>query len=238
MALKVIGAGLGRTATFTLKFSLEHLGFGPCYHMTELLAGARRNIPLWLEAVNGRPAWDTIFEGYQSTTDYPVCTYWRELAEHYPHAKVILTVRDPDSWFDSVSATIFSDAMLHSLAGSPLETMMKGAIFKPFGERLKDRAFMTEWFKRRNQEVIDTLPKDRLLVYSPKEGWEPLCAFLGVAVPDAPMPRINSRDEISEASREQGGVPPDPETAEKFAREYIESLRAKAFGAKAAPQAV
>ena len=230
MALKVIGAGLGRTATFSTKFALEHLGFGPCYHMSEVLAGARRNIPLWVDVVNGKPDWDRVFYGYQSTTDYPACSYWRELAEYYPHAKVVLTVRDAGSWFDSVSETIFSDEMQGSLAGTPAETMMKGVVFDAFGDRIKDRAFMTEWFERRNQQVVDTLPPGRLLVYSPRDGWEPLCGFLGVAVPNVPFPRINSRDELSGASREQGGVPPDPETAERFARDYIERLKAKAFG--------
>jgi len=230
MSLKVIGAGLGRTATFSLKFALEHLGLGPCYHMSEVFAGARRNIPLWLDVVNEKPDWDTIFNGYQSTTDYPACSYWRELADYYPDAKVVLSVRDADSWFDSVSETIFSDQMQGSLAGSPVEAMMKGVIFNAFGGRVKDRAFMTDWFERRNQKVIDALPPERLLVYSPRQGWEPLCAFLGVPVPDAPFPRINSRDELSQTSREQGGLPPDPEAAERFARDYIERLKARAFG--------
>jgi hypothetical protein len=216
MALAVIGAGLGRTATFSLKFALEHLGFGPCYHMSEVFAGARRNVPLWLDAIDGRPDWDAIFEGYHSTTDYPACTFWRELAEHYPRAKVVLTVRDPDSWFDSVSETIFSEGMQGSLAGSPTGDMMQGVIFDAFGDRVRDRAFMTEWFVRRNQSVID--------------GWGPLCAFLNVPVPAEPFPRVNSRDELTEASEEQGGLPPDPETAERFARIYIEGLKAKAFG--------
>ena len=230
MALAVIGAGLGRTATFSLKFALEHLGFGPCYHMSEVFAGARRNVPLWLDAIDGRPDWDAVFEGFHSTTDYPACTYWRELAEHYPRAKVILTVRDPDTWFDSVSETIFSDGMQASLRGSPTGDMMQGVIFDAFGERLRDRDFMTEWFIRRNREVIDALPPERLLVFSPKEGWEPLCGFLGVPVPNEPFPRINSRDELNAHSDEQGGLPPDPETAERFARAYIEELKAKAFG--------
>jgi hypothetical protein len=229
MKMKVIGAGVGRTGTFSLKFALEHLGFGPCYHMAEVLAGARRNIPLWLEVVNGRPDWDRIFDGYGATTDYPACSYWRELTQHYPEAKVVLTVRDPDSWFDSVSETIFSDQMTGSLAGSPAEAMMQGTIFNAFGDRKKDRAFMTDWFRRRNQQVIDALPAARLLVYSPREGWGPLCGFLGVPVPPAPFPRINSRDELSQSSKEQGGLPPDPETAEKFARDYIEKLKARAF---------
>lgn len=229
MPLKVIGAGLGRTATFSLKFALEHLGLGPCYHMSEVFAQARKNVPLWIDVVEGKPDWDTIFDGFQSTTDYPACTYWRELADRYPDAKVVLTVRDPDSWFDSVSQTIFSEQMQGSLAGTPAGAMMQGAIFDAFGDRVSDRAFMTDWFARRNQDVIDALPPERLLVYSPKEGWEPLCSFLGVPVPDDPFPRVNSRDEISQASDDQGGLPPDPETAERFAREYIEQLRARAF---------
>ena len=230
MALQVIGAGLGRTATFSMKFALEHVGLGPCYHMSEVFAGARRNIPLWVDVVNGRPDWDTIFDGFQSTTDYPACTFWRELADYYPNAKVVLTVRDPDSWFDSVSQTIFSEQMQGSLAGSPAEAMMRGAVLDAFGDRLNDRAFMTDWFERRNQTVIDALPPERLLVYSPREGWEPLCSFLGVPVPDGPFPRVNSRDELEQVSNEQGGLPPDPEIAEKFAKDYIEQLRAKAFG--------
>jgi len=229
MALKVIGAGLGRTATFSMKFALEHLGLGPCYHMIEVFVGVRRNVPLWIDAVNGKPDWDTIFDGYQSTTDYPACTYWRELAAHYPAAKVVLTVRDADSWFESVSETIFSPQMQGTLVGSPLGTMMQGAVLGPFGDRIGDRGFMTDWFERRNQSVIDALPPERLLVYSPKQGWEPLCEFLGVPVPDSPFPRVNSRDELSHKSDEQGGIPPEPEVAEKFARDYIEELRAKAF---------
>jgi len=231
MSLKLIGAGLGRTATFSMKFALEHLGLGPCYHMSEVFAGARRNIPRWLDVVNGKPGWDAIFDGYQSTTDYPACTYWRELAEYYPDAKVVLTVRDPDSWFDSVSQTIFSDQMRGSLTGSPAEAMMQGVVFDAFGDRVNDRAFMTHWFKRWNQNVIDALPPERLLVYSPKEGWAPLCSFLGVPVPDGPFPRVNSRDEIEQVSSEQGGLPSDPETAERVARAYIDQLAAKAFGA-------
>jgi hypothetical protein len=230
MALKVIGAGLGRTATFSLKFALEHLGFGPCYHMSEVFAAARRNVPLWLDVIHGKPDWDAVFDGFQSTTDSPACTYWRELAAFYPRAKVILTVRDPDSWFDSVSETIFSPKMQGSLAGSPVGAMMQGVIFDAFGGRVNDRAFMTDWFVKRNQAIVDSLPRDRLLVFSPKEGWNPLCAFLGVPVPDAPFPRVNSRDELNQATSERRGLPPDPETAEKFARTYIDELKAKAFG--------
>jgi Sulfotransferase domain len=230
MTLQVIGAGLGRTATFSLKFALEHLGFGPCYHMSEVFAQGRRSVPQWLDVIQGRPDWESVFSGFQSTTDYPACTWWRELAAYYPKAKVILTVRDADSWFDSVSETIFSESMQGPVMNTPVGAMMKGAIFDAFGDKVNDRRFMTDWFERRNQQVIDALPPERLLVYSPKEGWEPLCQFLGVPVPKGPYPRVNSRDEIKEASRAENGLPPDPDIAEKFARAYIDQLKLKAFG--------
>ncbi len=108
MALEVIGAGLGRNATFSTKFALERLGFGPCHHMSEVFANASRQVPLWIEAGKGDPDWDAIFDGFRATTDHPGCNYWRQLADRYPSAKVVLTVRDPDSWFESVSETIYS----------------------------------------------------------------------------------------------------------------------------------
>jgi hypothetical protein len=229
VALKVIGAGLGRTATFSMKFAMEHLGLGPCYHMAEVLARARRNIPLWLDVVAGKPDWETIFEGYQSTMDYPACSYWRELAEYYPEAKVVLTTRDADSWFESVTETIFSERMNAQTHDSPFGALLQGVALNAFQGKKDDRAFMTDWFRRRNQEVIDTLPPERLLVFQPKQGWAPLCEFLGVPVPEGPFPRVNSRDELGSRSDEQGGLPPDPEAVEKFARDYIAELKAKAF---------
>lgn len=230
MALEVIGAGLGRNATFSTKFALEEIGFGPCYHMAEVFRTASRSIGLWQDVVDGRPDWDAIFDGYRSTTDYPACTYWRELANFYPDAKVVLTVRDPDRWFDSVSETIFAPRMMDSLKGSPVEKFMAGTIFAPFGDNLRDRAFMTDWYQRRNDEVIATISDERLLVFHPKEGWEPLCTFLDADMPDKPFPRVNSRDELGSASDEKGGLPADPAELEAFADGYIAALKAKAFG--------
>ena len=231
MALKVIGAGLGRTGTLSLKLALEHIGFDRCYHMSEMLANMRSHLPLWIESAKGNPQWDTIFAGYQSTTDYPACTFWRELAEYYPDAKVILTVRDPDSWFESVTETIFSEAMQGEFEGTVVGEAMNGAIFAPFGGGdITDRAFMTDWFVKRNQAVIDALPPERLLVFHPKEGWGPLCDFLGVPVPPEPFPRVNSRDELQAKSDQDGWDPSDADGLERNARAYIEQLEAKAFG--------
>lgn len=232
MALQVIGAGLGRTGTLSLKLALEHLGFGPCYHMTEVMAGARRNTPLWVAAAEGRPDWDAIFAGYGSTTDYPGCTYWRELADHYPQAKVVLSTRDAGKWFDSVSQTIFSPQMRTTVDATPLAPMFDRAVHGVFGDRIADRAYMTEWFERRNEEVAQALPPERLLVHSAADGWEPLCAFLGVPVPAEPYPRINSRDEFGSGVSEGGtSLPEDPDELERAARRYIEELRTKAFAA-------
>ena len=108
--------------------------------------------------------------------------------------------------------------------------MMQGAIFAAFGGRVKDRKFMTDWFNRRNQAVIDTLPAHRLLVYSPKQGWEPAVQLPGDRMPDAPFPRVNSRDEIGQASKEHGGLPPDPEARGTVRQKLHHQLKAKAFG--------
>jgi len=231
MALQVIGAGPGRTATFSLKFALEHIGFGPCYHMAEVFRQVRRNLPLWLDVAAGKPDWDAIFAGYQATTDYPASVYWRELAEHFPQSKVVLTVREPDSWFESVNETIMAPRMLSSLEGSPMETMFKGTYLKELDGKTQDRASMTQWYAAHNQAVIDTIPAERLLVFHPKEGWEPLCAFLGVPVPPEPFPRVNSRDELGAKSDEGGGLPADPELLEEWAESYIAQLKAGAFAA-------
>jgi len=230
MALKVIGAGLGRTGTFSLKFALEHIGFSRCYHMSEVLASASRSISLWIDASKGKPNWNEIFDGFQATMDYPGCVFWEELADYYPDAKVVLTQRDPNSWFDSVSETIFSEHHRASFRGSPLYELLDDHIYSKFGDRISDREFMTDYFRRRNQEVIDTIPASRLLIFSPKEGWEPLCEFLGVPVPPEPFPRVNSRDEMRELEEGRGGIPADPEAAEIVAREIINQFRTKAFG--------
>jgi hypothetical protein len=229
MALEVIGAGFSRTATFSLKFALEHLGFGPCHHFSEIFAGGQPKVSQWLEVLAGRPDWDAVFDGFKATVDTPACNYWRELSACYPRAKVVLTVRDPDSWFDSATETIFSDRLQGSLIGSPMGALMAGAILGVSGGPITDRAFMTAWFQRRNQEVIDTLPRERLLVFAPQDGWDPLCAFLRVPVPDCPFPRVNRRDELTQVSDEQHGLPADPDVGMRVAREYIDRLKAGAF---------
>jgi hypothetical protein len=194
MALKIIGAGLGRTGTVSLKLALEQLGFGPSYHMLEMLAKPA-HLDLWRQAAEGRPDWDAIFAGYAATVDYPGCTCWRELADFYPAAKIVLSVRDPDLWFESTQATIFSadtKATLASAKFAPVARLMD----RVHPDRY-DRAAMVAAFNRHTRAVIDGIAKERLLIYRIDQGWEPLCAFLGVPVPDAPFPRANVRAEIA-----------------------------------------
>lgn len=229
MALKVIGAGLGRTGTLSLKLALEHLGFGPCHHMIEIMSASREHIPLWLEVVRGKPDWDAVYAGFSSTVDYPSCTYWRELADYYPDAKVILSTRDAEGWFDSVQRTIFSPQNLEKFKEGPIEEFMNGAVLGDFGDRIADRDFMVDYYRRREQDVIDTLPPERLLAHRSADGWEPLCAFLGVPVPAEPYPRVNTSEDMTQSGViKTAGM--SGEDAEAGARNYVEAMRTKAFG--------
>ena len=196
MALKVIGAGLGRTGTASLKMALEQLGFGSCYHMREVLSHAEERVPLWIAAGKGNADWDTIFESYQSATDYPSCTFWREQMEYYPDAKIVLSVRSAESWFDSVNTTIMSADVNAWLRSNPLmKEFFELCLWKDFEDHILDRDYMVNYFNQRVELLKAEIPADRLLVFDVKEGWEPLCKFLDVDVIYTDFPRINSREE-------------------------------------------
>lgn len=234
MALKVIGAGLGRTGTMSLKFALEHIGFGPCYHMIEFRAQVPSSLEKWQSVLDGKPDWNAVFDGYTSSVDYPGCTYWREQLDHYPDAKVILSLRNPESWAQSVHETIFSPLMRKITDGSPAREFFETTVYGAFGDRIDDLDFLAEYFQRWNEGVIAEVPKDRLLVFEARDGWEPLCDFLGVPVPQVPYPRVNSREELSqhmgEMDKQGGAMPADPEQIAAQTRAVIEQMRARAFG--------
>jgi hypothetical protein len=208
MALKIVGSGLGRSGTMSMKLALEQLGFGPCHHMIEVFAHPE-SVPLWVAAAEGKPDWDEIFKGYVSMVDYPGCRYWRQLAEHYPDAKVLHTVRDPDAWFDSTQATIFAPGTMAMNAPPPMQQFF-GFIRTDFGDRIHDRGFMTDYFRSHSAEVEAAIPKDRLLVFQAGEGWDRLCAFLGVPVPDAPFPKVNTREDFRARVEASKDAPPAP----------------------------
>jgi hypothetical protein len=222
MPLQVIGAGLGRTGTMSLKIALEQLGFRGCYHMSEVIANPAYTGG-WIEAADGRPDWERVFAGYAATVDYPACTFWRELAAAYPAAKVVLSVRDPDHWFESTQATIFSAAMSSRLAASPAREFFEKTVWRDFGERIGDREFMTAAFERHNAEVQRSIPSDRLLVYEVAQGWEPLCEFLEAPVPSVPFPRVNSREEMAAmlASVDESNAPMSLEQMSAVVRERM-----------------
>jgi len=203
MSLKVIGAGYGRTATLSLKLALEQIGFGPCYHMTEVFLKPE-STGLWIQAANGNPDWEAIFKGFAATVDFPGCTFWRQLSEHYPQAKVLLSVRDPQRWFESTQETIFSERGIEMLRKTPMKPFLEKVAWNLFGDRIHDRDFMVDMFNKHNAEVQKAIPKERLLVYEASQGWEPLCKFLGVPVPTAPFPRVNSREEMNAMIAEHG----------------------------------
>lgn len=194
MALQVIGSGLGRTGTMSLKRALEQLGLGPCHHMVEVFAHPE-SVPLWIAAGAGKPDWEAIFDGYPSMVDYPGAKFWRELMAYYPDAKVIHTLRDPDRWFESTQATIFAADSGARTAAGPMGEFF-GMIRADFNGDMDDRAFMVDYFKRHTEEVKAIVPADRLLVFEASDGWAPLCAFLGVPIPETPYPAENTRAEF------------------------------------------
>jgi hypothetical protein len=202
MALDIIGAGFGRTGTSSLKIALEHLGYGPAHHMFEVRDNPHL-LPVWEGAARGDAIdFDQAFAGYRAQVDWPGARYWRELAAHYPNAKVILTVRDPGDWFDSVQATIvpFTANRGNHGADHPNAIAHMGhklIVEGLFDNRLTDRAHATAIFRNHIAEVQATIPPARLLTFDVAEGWTPLCAFLGTPVPDISFPRLNSSKQFA-----------------------------------------
>lgn len=200
MTLKIIGAGYGRTGTASLKTALERLGFGPCHHMSEVLPSPER-IDLWRRIGEGEPLWDRAFQGYSSTVDWPSCTHWRALMDHYPDAKVILSRRDPARWFESVNTTILEKRVCQAIATTPMGPMLEANIWSLFKGRMEDRDYMMAAFERHCEEVVRTVPKGRLLVFEARAGWGPLCEFLGVDAPSEPFPHLNTTDQTADIMR-------------------------------------
>jgi hypothetical protein len=201
MPLEVIGAGFGRTGTNSLKLALEQLGFGPCHHMFEVRDNPEQ-LPAWVAASNGETVdWHQIFRGYRSQVDWPGARYWQELSETFPDAKVILSVRDPNSWFDSLQATIvpFINARgkhVDDLTNARAEMAYKTIVSSIFDNRIDDRDHAIRVYEDHVAKVTSTIPEARLLTFDVSDGWGPLCNFLGVEAPDAPFPRSNSSQEF------------------------------------------
>ena len=199
MPLQVIGAGFGRTGTLSLKQALNDLDHGPTYHMDEVVRRPS-HVAAWLHyARTGEVRWDDLFARFRSGVDFPVSCAWAELAAHYPDAKVVLTVRDPEAWWTSTATTIYPTRTMFPrwlLRAAPVAArwteMVDLLVWNGlFDGRFEDREHAISVFERHIAEVRATCPPERLLVFDVAEGWEPLCSFLGVAVPDQPFPRLN-----------------------------------------------
>ena len=202
MGLEVIGSGFGRTGTMSLKAALEKLGFGPCHHMAELIEDPAR-LPPWRAALRGEtPDWDAVFADYRSAVDWPAAHYWRALADRYPDAKIVHTTRDPDRWWtsfqDTVGAVIRKAGMgpgCEEMRNVP-ELIHEMAVRQTFRSTVDDKAAAVAALEARDAEVRAFPDPDRVLVFDVREGWGPLCAFLGVDAPDGPFPHANSTDDF------------------------------------------
>lgn len=206
MGLKIVGSGLGRTGTMSLKLALEQIGFGPCHHMVEVF-GHPDSMPLWVAAGRGEADWDAIFKDYVSAVDYPTGGYWREIAAHYPDAKVIHTERDPDQWFDSTQATIFAPGSFADNPPEPIREFFESFLGDIRGS-IHDRAIMTDFFRKNSAAVRAEIAPERLLILQVGEGWPRLCEFLGVPVPETPYPSENSSADFQ--ARVAAGRVPGP----------------------------
>jgi hypothetical protein len=204
MELVVVGAGVGRTGTHSLKVALEQLLDAPCHHMVEIL-GDPTQIPGWIDAIEGRPVdWSAMLGRYRAIVDWPGGSFWRELSAANPDALVLLSVRDPEGWYRSASNTIFLtfDNMPAELA--PWMDTVRKLLHDRFSDRFDDPTAMMDAFERHNDAVRAGVPADRLLEWTPGDGWEPICERLGLPVPAEPFPVTNTTDEF----REMVGMPP------------------------------
>ncbi|HEY7961431.1 MAG TPA: sulfotransferase [Solirubrobacteraceae bacterium] len=208
--MKVIGAGLPRTGTLTQKVALETLGLAPCYHWVDVLADLPTRVAQWQGALDGEARWEEIFAGFQATVDWPGGYFYRELIDVYPDAKVLLSVRDPQRWEPSFRETIWAmchgESLLRLLSSARAQvdptwqrylTLVEDMFWSErgtFAAGHERPAQLIAEMERHHAEVKATVPAERLLVWEVGEGWEPLCEFLEVDVPDEPLPHANDRE--------------------------------------------
>jgi len=199
LALKVIGAGFGRTGTLSLKAALTTLGFKKTHHMEDVMTNPGQALLWHGVAFDESLEWDAIYDGYQAAVDFPSSAYYKELLDHYPDAKVVLTFRDFDSWYTSASGTIYAvgktiPAWLKALVPSAgqVAAMVEQVIWQGvFGGKFEDKAHTRDVFAEHIERVKAHVPAEQLLVYQVKEGWGPLCEFLGCEVPAEDFPHLN-----------------------------------------------
>jgi len=220
----VVGAGLPRTGTNSTKVALEILLKGPVYHMYEVIFSGNRDIDFWNELCKNPKTseeWQKFYgnNGYKGAVDYPSVLFYKEIAEAFPDSKVVLTVRDPEAWYKSVTETIkelnddaisFPVNILNYLKGQyPLDNMIQNVLRRK-GNRLGEGVFdvmdegleaSIKYYNDWVEKVKEAIPADRLLVFSVKDGWEPLCKFLDLPVPEEPFPHVNDKNVIKQMTK-------------------------------------
>jgi hypothetical protein len=200
MSLRVVGAGLGRTGTHSLKLGLEQLLDAPCYHMLEVF-GHPEHVPEWHKAILGEPAdWESIFAGYAAAVDWPAGAFYEPLSALYPDAVVVLSLRDsPEAWANSFCSTIqpaISRVASSAQDGTPLDRMVVDLLTKRFTPDWQDRDAAMAAYERHNDSVRANVPAARLVEWRPADGWGPLCDALGLPQPAEPFPHVNTTDEF------------------------------------------
>lgn len=201
MSLKIIGAGFGRTGTLSLKMALEYLGFGPCYHMVEVMKYPS-HIDSWDMAINSNQFnWEHIFHNYSSTVDWPSSFFLNSLVKYYPEAKVILTIRNPNEWFDSISNTVFQaieiGKLYPSLVGQKFNSFAQRLILEGvFHGKYRDRDYAIYKYNEYTKNVCKIVPSSRLLLFPVGSNWISLCNFLEVQIPSIPFPNSNHKNDF------------------------------------------
>ena len=197
--MKVIGLGLGRTGTYSLKTALEQVGLGPCHHMERVAQNMPVQLPLWNALLENPTNFEAAYEGMQSAVDWPTAAFYKELYQHYPNAKFILTHRSKESWAESFGSTIYKLLSDRENAPAPIQewlNMVVKVIEKTGFSMGLDFEGLAERYEAHNKAVRELIPDGQLLVYQVKEGWEPLCKFLNVEAPTMDFPRTNNREEF------------------------------------------
>ena len=202
MTLSIVGAGFGRTGTYSLKVALEQIGFAPCYHMEEVKQNPAHPA-IWHAAVSNEPVdWHALLDSYRAAVDWPASFFWRELLEVYPSAKVLLSVRDLDKWYTSISNTIFELLKAEGTRDNPQRSMTHELIFdRVFPGDINNKDYVLEVFRSHIDAVRHSVPGPRLLIYDVEEGWAPLCKFLRVDVPKQEFPHRNKTREFRKTTK-------------------------------------
>jgi hypothetical protein len=199
MTLQVVGAGLGRTGTVSLKLALEQLLGAPCYHMTEVFAHLDEHVPRWHAAVRGEPVdWEELLGGYRAAVDWPTGAFWRPLSAVYPGAIVLLSVRDDaETWWRSADRTVFQVMRRQPPPEMQAWFEMVSDLWRAtMGETWDDPEVAMAAYERHNAEVRAAIPPERLVEWRPGDGWGPLCEALGRPVPDEPFPHENTTSDF------------------------------------------